>query len=128
MGIQKGSVTVMTIIQRHYLKEFFTLFIIIALGLAVISSLIDLIDKLDDFVKYSPSPALVLLYAALDIPRYLVYLMPVAALLSSMFVFGQAGKRKETVAIKASGGSMKALLTPFIYSGALLCIAGFLTS
>jgi len=118
----------MKIIQRHYLKEFFNLFVIIALGLAVISSLIDLIDKLDDFIKYSPAPSLILLYAALDIPRYLVYLMPVAALLSSLFVFGQAGKRKETVAIKASGGSMKALLTPFIYSGALLCIAGFLTS
>lgn len=118
----------MTIIQRHYLKEFFKLFAIIALGLGLISSLIDLIDKMDDFIKFSPSLALLLLYAALNIPRFLVYLMPVAALMSSLFVFGQAGKRKETIAIKTSGGSMKGLLVPFLYTGVFLCIAGFLTS
>jgi len=85
----------MTILQRHYLKEFFKLFAIIAMGLSFISSLIELIDKVDDFLKHNPSPALLLSYAALNIPRYLVYLMPVSALISSLFVFGQAGKRKD---------------------------------
>lgn len=117
-----------SILRLYYLKEFFGLFAVIALGLALISGLIDLIDKIDDFITHNPPVESLLLYTALNVPRYLVYLMPMAALLSGLFVFGQAGKRKETLAIKAAGGSIKSLLTPFVYSGVLLCFAGLLIS
>ena len=90
----------MKIIQRHYLKEFFNLFVIIALGLAVISSLIDLIDKLDDFIKYSPAPSLILLYAALDIPRYLVYLMPVRPFSAVCLSSGRQARGKKPLRLR----------------------------
>ncbi|HET6514579.1 MAG TPA: LptF/LptG family permease [Thermodesulfovibrionales bacterium] len=118
----------MTIIQRYYLKEFFRLFAILALGLALISSLIELIDKVEGFIQYNAPVSSLLLYSALNIPRYLVYLMPVAALMSCLFVFGQAGRRKETVAVKASGGSTKELMKPFIFTGIVLCVVGLLMS
>jgi|GEM_PF-306430 len=117
-----------TMLQRYYLKEFFLLFFIIALGLGFISSMIELVDKIEGFIQYNPPASKLLLYSLLNVPRYLLYLMPVAALLSSLFTFGQAGRRKETVAIKASGGSIKGLLVPFIYCGIFLALAAFLMS
>lgn len=116
----------MKILQRYYLAEFFKLFSIIGCGLGFIFSLMELINRINDFMPYRPSVKDLLLYSALNFPQYLLYLMPMAALISGLFVFGQAGRRKETTAVKASGGSMKKLLRPFLYSGVLLSAACFL--
>ncbi|MCL5022109.1 MAG: LptF/LptG family permease [Nitrospirae bacterium] len=118
----------MKIIQRHYLKEFSKLYLIVVLGLSFTFSLVDLMNKINDFGPGRPSFDSLLLYAGLSLPQYLVYLMPMAALISGLFVFGQAGRRKETTAIKASGGSIRALLMPFVFSGIVLSLAGFLLS
>ncbi|MEK6673618.1 MAG: LptF/LptG family permease [Nitrospirota bacterium] len=118
----------MKIIQRHYLKEFLKLFFIILIGISTILSLIDLVNKIDDFMQHNPPIADVLLYSASNMPGYMVYLMPMATLISSLFITGQAGRMKETTAIKAAGGSIKRLMMPFIYTGLFLSLAGFLLS
>jgi lipopolysaccharide export system permease protein len=114
------------IIQRYYLREFLKLFTIIACGLGLTFSLMELINRINDFIPNRPSMTNLLLYAGLNMPQYLLYLMPMAALVSGLFVFGQAGRRKETIAVKASGGSIKSLLMPFIYLGVILSMAGFM--
>ncbi len=116
----------MKILQRYYLGEYAKLFTIVAFGLSLVFSLMDLINKINDFIPHNPSMPDLLLYPLLNLPQYLLYLMPVAALMSGLFVFGQAGKRRETMAIKAAGGGIKDLLMPFVYTGLLLSIAGFL--
>jgi len=116
----------MKILHRYYLKEFTTLFAVVGFGLGVVFSLMDLINKINDFIPHKPSVGDLLFYAVLTLPHYLLYLMPMVSLLSGLFVFGQAGRRRETVAIKASGGSIKILLVPFVYLGIALSIASFL--
>lgn len=116
----------MKLIQRYYLKEFFKLFVIIGFGLGSIFSLIELIDKINDFIPYNPSMKDLLLYCGLNFPKYVLYLMPMSALISGLFVFGQAGRKRETVAIRAAGGGIKALLLPFVYLGVILTAAAFL--
>lgn len=115
----------MKIIQRHYIKEFFKMLSIIALGLALIFSLLDLIDKIDDFMPGRPSIFKLILYALLNLPKYLYYLLPVALLICSLFIFSQASRNKELVVIKATGGRLKYLFYPFIISGILLSLFGF---
>lgn len=116
----------MRIIRGYYFREFMKLFLILTAGISVAFSLVDLIDKIDDFAPHRPAVNNLLYYAALNIPRYLLYLMPMAGLLTSLFVFGQALRRKEIVALKASGGRVKALLMHFVYLGLLLSIISFL--
>jgi lipopolysaccharide export system permease protein len=116
----------MKLLQRYYLKEYLKLFTVVAFGLGLVFSLMDLINKIDDFIPHGPSVFDLFLYPALNLPQYLLYLTPVAALMSGLFVFGQAGRRRETIAIRAAGGGIKALLMPFIYMGILFSIAAFL--
>ncbi|MEW6214904.1 MAG: LptF/LptG family permease [Nitrospirota bacterium] len=116
----------MKIIQRHYTREFFKLLGIIAPGLALIFSILDLIDKVDDFMPGRPSIYKLVLYALLNLPKYLLYLQPMALLISSLFIFSQASRNKELVAIKATGGRLKALFYPFIISGILLSVFAFI--
>lgn len=116
----------MKIIQRHYIREFFKMLSIIALGLTLIFSLLDLIDKIDDFMPGRPSIFKLILYALLNLPKYLYYLLPVALLICSLFIFSQASRNKEIVVIKATGGRLKKLFYPFIIYGIMLSLFGFI--
>lgn len=116
----------MLIIQKHYLREFFKVLTLIAAGLALIFSLLDLIDKIDDFLPYKPSIKSLMLYVVFNFPRYLLYLFPMAILLCSLFVISQAKRREEITAIKAAGGRLRTLFMPFLSGGIILSLFGFI--
>ncbi|MBU4319993.1 MAG: LptF/LptG family permease [Nitrospinae bacterium] len=116
----------MLIIQKHYLREFLKVLTLIAAGLALIFSLLDLIDKIDDFLPYKPSIKSLMLYVIFNFPRYLLYLFPMAILLCSLFVISQAKRREEITAIKAAGGRLRTLFMPFLYGGIILSLFGFI--
>ncbi len=116
----------MTLIQRYYIKEFMRLFIILSLGLSTIASLMELINRIDDFMPHKPSFNDLILYGLLNIPGYFLYTLPVCILLSSLFVMGNAGRKRETIAIKSSGGSLKKILFIFIFMGLIITFLSFL--
>ncbi len=116
----------MLMIQRHYLSEFFKVLTLIAAGLALIFSLLGLLDKIGDFLPYKPSIKSLMLYVVFNFPRYLLYLLPAAILLCSLFVISQAKRREEITAIKAAGGRLRTLFMPFLYSGIILSLFSFI--
>jgi lipopolysaccharide export system permease protein len=113
------------ILRRYYIKEFLRIFAITGLGLAAVMSAIELIRHLDEFMLHGPTAWELLRFAALLFPRYFLYLMPVAALLCSLYTVGTASRRGEIVAVMASGGRVKRLLVPFVLMGAGLSLMGF---
>lgn len=116
----------MLTLQKYYLKEFFKLLSLIGTGLALVFSVLDLIDKVDEFMPYRPSLKSLLLYTSYNFPKYLLYLLPAAMLICSLFVFSQASRNKEFVAIKATGGRLKTLFYPFIMSGIVVSVIAFI--
>ena len=108
-----------------YIKEFLKVLIILILGISGVFSIIGLIDKIDDFMPHKPPFGLILQYTFLSIPKYTHYLLPMATLLSSLFIFAQAINHKEIVAIKTATGKMKSILAPFIAIGVILTLFGF---
>lgn len=117
----------MKIIQRLYLREFFTLLFLLVAGLSLIFSLVDLTGKIHGFMPGKPSATNLLLYSIFNIPKYLLYLLPMSVLISGMFTFSQAYRRKEITAIKAAGGRLRSLFYPFIAVGILLSLLAFAT-
>jgi lipopolysaccharide export system permease protein len=118
----------MKIIQRLYLKDFFKLLILITFGLSLIFSLIDLIGKIDNFLSAKSSLWSIALYSIYNMPRFLLYLLPMSVLICSLFTFNQAFRRHEIAAIKAAGGRLKTLFYPFVATGILLSIFAFITN
>lgn len=98
---------------------------ILCIGLSVVFSAIGIVDRIDNFMPHNPSISLILKYALFNIPKYINYLLPMAILLSSLFVFSQAIKRKEIVIIKAAGGKLKHMLAPFFAIGIMLTFFAF---
>jgi lipopolysaccharide export system permease protein len=115
----------MKIVQKFYLKEYLKLLAIICPGLATVFSLLDLIDKIDNFAPGKLSLMSILHYILLIMPKYLLYLLPMSLLLCSLFIFGLAARNKELIAVKASGGRLKSLFVPFIIAGLAFSLFSF---
>jgi lipopolysaccharide export system permease protein len=115
----------MKLLQRHYLKEFFRLFALLALGLSATFSLFSLLQRLDDFMPHEPSLWGLVQYGLLRAPQYAISLMPVACLLCSLYTVANASRSREIVAFMAAGGRVKKLLRPFLWAGVLLSLLSF---
>jgi lipopolysaccharide export system permease protein len=116
----------MRTLHRYYTREFLKILSVLTLGLGMIFSLLDLVDKVDDFVPGKLSLLRVAEYVMLSFPKYLYYLLPMSLLICSLFVFSHASRHKEIIAIKAIGGRAKKLFFPFVTAGIVFSIASFI--
>ncbi|MEW6054359.1 MAG: LPS export ABC transporter permease LptG [Nitrospirota bacterium] len=116
----------MNIITRYYIREFLGMLGVVAFGIAMVFSLLDLVNKIDNFAEGNLSVIRIAEYAILNLPKFLYYLLPMSMLICSLFIFSQASRNKELVAVKATGGRLKILFTPFIVIGLLMSLCGFL--
>jgi lipopolysaccharide export system permease protein len=107
------------------MKEFARLFTLICMGLALILTLLNLIKRIEDLISYKPSALDILYYASLSFPLYFLHLMPVSALMCSLYTVGHATRTKEMMAVMAAGGRLKRLLMPFVIAGVVLSMLGF---
>jgi len=115
----------MLIVQRLYIRDFLKVLLVLSVGVGLAFSCLELIDKIEDFMPHRPSPLQLAWYVLLAVPKYIHYLLPMAVLLSSLFVFSQAVGRKEIVAIKSSGGKLRTLLLPFVGLGVVITVCAF---
>jgi lipopolysaccharide export system permease protein len=112
----------MRIISRYFFKEFFKFFFICFFGMIAILLVAEFFDKAEEFYAKKTPVHLMLEYLLLQAPRTLLFASPIASLLSILFTIGMASKWKETVAIRAAGGSIKTLFTPFLLLGVIISL------
>lgn len=112
----------MNIFRRYFLKEFFKFFIIFLLSFTAISIVAEFFDKATEFYSEKPPVSLVVTYLLLQAPRVILYALPFASLFSILITIGMASKWRETIVIKASGGSTKRLFSSFLVMGFLISI------
>ncbi|MCD4812577.1 LPS export ABC transporter permease LptG [bacterium] len=104
----------MKIISRYITKEFlkallFTIMVFV--GLYVIA---ELVDDMRSFVNHKPSISLVILFYLYQIPYFMVQVLPLAVLLSTLFSLGQLGRNNELVALRACGVSFLKIAMPIL--------------
>ena len=119
----------MKLIARHYLREFIKTFCFLCLGL---TSLITIIfafrdtGELGNTVAQSDPGALVFMrLSLLEVPANIVTVMPVTVLVAALLVVGSASGARELVAVTASGGRLKRLLSPLLTAGIVLSVLSF---
>lgn len=117
----------MKILRRYFLKEFFKFFCIALLGLTAISLIAEFFDKVDEFYAKEPPAYLILQYLLLQSPKFMIYASPMASLLAILITIGRASKWKETIAVMASGGSIKKLFSSFLLLGIFISVFTLIT-
>jgi lipopolysaccharide export system permease protein len=102
------------ILDRHILKQFLLTALFGLIAFTIIFVVIDLMEKLDDFLDRHVSIMIVAHYYIAFIPEILKLMTPVAILLSSLFTTGKLSNNNELTAMKSSGVSIYRYMLPMM--------------
>lgn len=108
------------IIQRYVIKAWLINLLIV---MAVLLSVIILIVPFFQFQKYTAlDKDFILKVLPYFIPISLAYIVPLAVLLASLFVFGRLAEDNELLAMKSSGISLGRIARPILYLTVILSV------
>jgi len=114
----------MSIISRylHYqFVKYFSLILLVVLGLY---TMIDFIEKIDDFIEAQLPLSLALQYFLLNMPFVISQITPLTTLLAVLITFGLMNKHNELIALRAGGISLVTILAPVLwFSGGAFILA-----
>jgi lipopolysaccharide export system permease protein len=111
-------------LDRYVLREWLRVFLITLLGFPILVIIIDLTDKMDQYLSRGlPSGKIALSYV-FDLPEKMFLVLPVAVLFATVFTVGSLGRHSELTAAKASGISFHRLVRPLFLAGAAAFLMG----
>lgn len=104
----------MKILDRYIIRQFLLTFLFGLAAFILIFLVIDLMEKLDDFIDANVETAVILEYYVHFTPEIIKLMTPVAMLLAALFVTGRIAQQNELAAIKSSGVSLYRFVLPFL--------------
>ncbi len=114
----------MPIIWRYLITHFLKVlvFCVVAfIGILMTTRL----DEIAHFATLSPEGYYILLFTLYQIPYILPIAIPISCLISSILLIQRLSRTYELTALRASGISLSAILTPILVIAALLSMANF---
>jgi lipopolysaccharide export system permease protein len=113
----------------YILKKFLTTFFFSLILFTIISTVIDMSEKTDDFAKAALDYTQVFReYYSGFIPFILAMLFPLFVFISVIFFTSKMANRSEFIAILASGVSLRRILRPYWVGGILLGVMLFIAN
>ncbi len=104
----------MKILDFYIVKQFLQTALFGILTFTLIFVVIDMMEKLDDFIDQSASMDVVIKYYIVFIPEIIRLMLPVSVLLGGLFTVGKLSTQNELTAIKSSGISFYRFILPFM--------------
>jgi len=112
-----------SILDRYIVRQFIVSFLFGLVAFTLIFIMIDMMEKLDDFLDgNAPTDAIIEYYLNFS-PEIIKLMTPVAMLLAALFVMGRLTNQNELAAMKSSGVSLYRLLAPFLIVAFLVSAA-----
>ncbi|PON19678.1 LPS export ABC transporter permease LptG [Candidatus Entotheonella serta] len=111
----------MSLLSRYVCRVFVQYFGLGLSGCAGLFFLIELFDRIDNFIDYRTYWVDVVYYLLLRLPDILYLMAPVACILASVLTFSTLNKHSEIVAMRAAGVAPLRLATPLFVLGVIAC-------
>lgn len=116
----------MRILDKYMARGFIGPFIWCMLLFTIMAVIIDIFSFIDDIVKYKiPAESLIAFYVYYC-PTIIVQVMPMAVLLSTIFILSDLNKHNEIIAMKSGGVSLWRTLAPILVLGLLISAVTFI--
>jgi len=115
----------MRIFQKYIVNEFIPPFLYCLISFIFMFMIVDLFTHLDEFLRLNVPVKTVLDYYFCFVPIIFVQTAPIAALLSTMFVFGNLSKHTEITAMRASGISTWRIAQPILFLALFISILAY---
>lgn len=110
----------MKLLDRYVIRVFLASFLVLVMGLPVIFIVTHITDHLEKYLNRGLTMRAVALSYVFEIPQYLYWSFPVAALIGTVFTIGNMTRHQEVVAAKAGGVSFYRILAPILVLATLL--------
>lgn len=115
----------MRLLDRYVLVEFVKLLLLSLCAFVVIFAIVDLFEKIQDFMDGHASFLIVARYYLYKIPWVTVQVLPVALLMATFLTLGQMSKFNELTAMVTAGLSTGRIVVPLFAVGLLAVLASF---
>ena len=106
-------------LDRYLALRFIKMIIVAVSSFVIIFVSVDAFDHFTRWVDRDVSPGAFLMYYFYGLPYIIVLVLPVAVLLSSLFLISSLSKRNELVAMRAAGISVPRIILPLLLVGGL---------
>ena len=107
----------MRILDRYVMRQFLRIFLICVLGVPFLFQVIDLTDRLDNFLSDGVGQAQVAAFYFYQLPYQMLLAFPIACLLAAVFTVSRMTRHFEVTAAKAGGVSFYRLVAPMLLLG-----------
>ena len=107
----------MKILDRYVMRQFLRIFLICVLGVPFLFQVIDLTDRLDNFLSDGVGQAQVVALYFYQLPYQMLLAFPIACLLAAVFTVSRMTRHFEVTATKAGGVSFYRLVAPMLFLG-----------
>jgi lipopolysaccharide export system permease protein len=114
-----------SVITRYLSSLFLRHFCLCLAGFLSLYLVVDLIEKISDFLGRDVPVRIIVAYFAAQIPNVMIFVIPVGALSALLITLAILARNSEIVALKGSGVSLWRLSQPFLAAGILLSLAVF---
>ncbi|KER09337.1 MAG: hypothetical protein HY22_12250 [[Candidatus Thermochlorobacteriaceae] bacterium GBChlB] len=118
----------MKILDRYILRQYISAFGFGTLAFVSLFILIDIIEKIDDYIDRKATFIAIVKYYIYFLPDIIKLTAPISGLLAALFVTGNLSKLTELTAMKSGGISLYRLLVPFFIVGVFITAIDFLFS
>ena len=117
----------MKIVDKYMVKGFLGTLIWCIFTFTIMAVIIDIFSFIDNIVKFKIPATSIIAFYVYYTPTILLQIVPMASLLSSIFVLSNLNKHNEITALKSSGISLWRIMTPILIIGFLISMAVFIT-
>lgn len=111
---------VFTLLDRYIVREFLKNLLLILFALVLIAELIVATQLVDDLFKHKVGFDVLLQYLKFNFPQWVFFILPVAAMTTTLITFGALTRNSEIIAMRSSGISLYRIALPVIVVGLLL--------
>lgn len=112
----------MNILQKYIFKEYVRNLIVTTVVFLGLFEIVDIFDRLDNILEADASFWLTIQYFLYKIPVILNLLIPISALVATLFTVGMLSKNSEITAMRASGYSIFKISYPIIVGAVILSV------
>ena len=113
------------ILDRYTLRKYLAIFLFVFFSLLLIFVIVTFIDRIDNIHKHNKSLMLLFEYIRYRIPEFTHYILPVAALATTLLSLGLLTKFNEITAMKACGISLYRITLPVVLMAVLVSFLSF---
>jgi len=113
------------ILDRYTLRKYLAIFLFVFFSLLLIFVIVTFIDRIDNIHKHNKPLILLFEYIRYRIPEFIHYILPIAALATTLLSLGLLTKFNEITAMKACGISLYRIILPVVLMAVLVSLLSF---